>query len=60
MKISKIIRLDIMLLILVHTRDTLVSLYTFLDIRVEDVSNLGGDWKIWDLIESQIYIKQDI
>ncbi len=25
---------------------TLVSLSTFLDIRVEDVSNLGGGWKI--------------
>ena len=32
----------------------------FLDIRVEDVSNLGGGWKIRNLIESRIYIKKDI
>ena len=38
MNFSKIIRLDVMLLIL-HIRTTLVFL---LSLRVEDVSNLGG------------------
>ena len=41
LNISKIIRFDIILLILAHTRATLVFL-CFLDLRVEDVSNLGG------------------
>ena len=41
MNFSKIIRLDVMLLILAHTDDILVS-PCFLDLRVEDVSNLGG------------------
>jgi hypothetical protein len=27
-----------------------VGLSTFLDIRVEDVSNLGGGWKIWTFV----------
>ena len=40
MNFSKIIRLDVMLLIL-HIRTTLVFL-CFLSLRVEDVSNLGG------------------
>jgi hypothetical protein len=30
---------------------------TFLDIRVVDVSNLGGGWKIRDFCESQMYKK---
>jgi hypothetical protein len=37
--------------------DIVVSLTTFLDIRVEDVSNLGGGWKVRDLSESRIYNK---
>ena len=64
LNVSKIIRLDIILLKLAHvvsfflfTSVTLVSLSTFLDIRVEDVSNLGGGWKVRDLSESRIYNK---
>jgi hypothetical protein len=40
MNFSKIIRLDVVLLIL-HSRTALVFL-CFLSLRVEDVSNLGG------------------
>ena len=60
MHISKIIRLEIILLILVHTRGTLVSLCTFLDIRVEDVSNLGGGWKIRDSVSHGSTFKKEI
>jgi hypothetical protein len=35
----------------------LYFLYIFPDIRVEDVSNLGGGWKMWDFVESRIYLK---
>ncbi len=42
LNISKIIRFDIILLLLAHTRATLVFL-CFLDLRVKDVSNLVGD-----------------
>jgi hypothetical protein len=59
-------RLDIILFHLAHILSfflfptvTLVSLSTFLDIRDEDVSNLGGRWKIRDFCESRIY-KKDI
>jgi len=34
--------------IFLFTSATLISLCTVLDIRVEDVSNLGGSWKIRD------------